>query len=245
MKAREKAGRSERARPAPPRGARASTPSDRCGKAIARADGLIDAVARAADEADRGGTDDGTGEPDRVGVQAQGARRRRRRTAGADPAGSPADAAPPIRRRRTSARRAAPRTFTIPRRIVSPPKWRCTPAQAMAQPRSRRPPASLRQESAGQERHRPGLLERRRRNRTGPVRGAGEEEARARPQAAGQGLRGSAQARDGDPDVGVGVRHGLPGVAELRESRDRQGEERRRTSCSRNCAGSRTRTRPQ
>ena len=48
--------------------------------------------------------------------------------------------------------------------------------------------------------------------------------------------RGSAQARDGDPDVGVGVRHGVPGAAELCESRRRQGEDRRRTSCSRNCA---------
>ena len=51
-----------------------------------------------------------------------------------------------------------------------------------------------------------------------------QQEARAGPQAAGEGLRGSAQARDGDPDVGVGVRHGVSGVAELRQSRDRQGE---------------------
>ena len=72
-----------------------------------------------------------------------------------------------------------------------------------------------------------------------------EEEARARPQAAGEGLRGSAQARDGHPDVGVGVRHGVPGVAELCEPRDRQRESGGERAARATAERSRTRKRTQ
>ena len=80
MKKREQAaGRTSKARAA---ARRARVDAERSlRQAVERADDLIDAVTRAADEADRGRTDDGTGEPDRVGLQAQGARRRRRRQA--------------------------------------------------------------------------------------------------------------------------------------------------------------------
>ena len=77
-----------------------------------------------------------------------------------------------------------------------------------------------------------------------PVRGAGAggSSRPARKQLA-QGLRGSAQARDGDADVGVGVRHRLPGAAELRSRASGQGEGGRERACSRSCASSPTRKR--
>ena len=62
--------------------------------------------------------------------------------------------------------------------------------------------------------------------------------ATARP-----GLRGSAQARDGHEDVGVGVRHRVPRAAQLRQSRDGQGEGRRRGTARRSSARTRIRKR--
>ena len=210
-----------RARLEPPRGARVSTPSDRCDRRSNAPTDLIEQSLALLDEADR---------------------RRSRRWNGRASSGRPTSAGrlstgPPggergsqhdlrqmkaALRGRAGGRREERRLGPLLSR-VEPPRRRCGAARRQASDGAvsiARPPAILRKSLAGQERQ--------------PTRTSGAssaksscdqyealaaEEARGRPQAAGQGLRGSAQARDGDPDVGVGVRHGVPGAAELRESR--------------------------
>ena len=144
---------------------------------------------------------------------------------------------------RPSARRAAPQTFTIPPRTVSQPTWPCTQAGVDGAVWIARPPGPFGRVCRNKSAADPDFWSVVGETELRPVRSAGHEEARGRPQAAGQGLRGFAQTRDGYPDVGVGVRHGVPGVAELRESRDRQRESGSATSCSRDCGRSHTRKR--
>ena len=185
MKKRREGRRVERARPEPLRGVRAWTRERSLRQAVTRADRLIDAVARTAREAESPSNRRWSG-------PASSGRRTSAGRSSTESRGRRARVGQDLRQMRAAyedaqeigREDAARRTSTIPSRIVLPPMWRVHAGNAaVAQSRSEDGQHAPK-EPSGQERHRPGLLERRRRNRTGSVRGAGGAEAGVRPQAA-------------------------------------------------------------